>query len=118
MAGALSARCRSLLILADPRDARCAWRQLFLVDGELVEDALAIVRSLIESHSTLPTTMSPVLRTSLELGRSALPLTTIDEILVGVRSTLGPNLESTRRSLQADNERWLQLLEGTRIFCL
>ena len=118
MVGTLTARWSSPLIFDDPRDARCDWRHFFHVDGELVEDALAIVRSLIESHSTLPTTMSPVLRTSLELGRSALPLTTIDEILVGVRSTLGPNLESTRRSLQADNERWLQLLEGTRIFCL
>src|SRR5437773_4754284 len=118
MVGTLTARWSSPLIFDDPRDARCDWRDFFHLDGDLMEDALTVVRPLMESREKLPETMSIALRVGLCVARGVLPFTTIEKLLNGARLTLGPSLDSTRQALRADNERWVRVLEGTRIFCL
>src|SRR5689334_11688613 len=104
MVATLTARWSSPLIFDDPRDARCDWREFFHVDGDLMEDALTIVRPLIESSRKVPDTMNLAVRVSLCAARFFLPFTTVDQLLAGARLTLGPSLDRTRDALHADNQ--------------
>jgi hypothetical protein len=114
-------RWSSPLEFNDLDDARCDWRTFFHLDDDSLDDFVAVTQSLLESPDPLPALRDWWLHLILAGAKVLIPWLpgpARAALVASMRARLNAVLAGLRVSLKSDNERWLRLLEGTRIFCL